>query len=106
MVLTAGPMHPLPQVYWSQVDPPRIKRAPVRGTGEDDEVVIQTSIALPESLVIDPYAMNLYWVDSALDKIEVVGITETNRYRRVLVRTGKKPQGLALDLLNRWQHTN
>ena len=89
------------QVYWSQVGPPQIRRAPVHGTEGEEEVVIQTSISLPESLAIDAYAMNLYWVDSALDKVEVVGIGETNRYRKVLVQTGRKPQGLALDLLNR-----
>ncbi len=83
------------------MDPPQIRRAPVHGTEGEEEVVIQTSISLPESLAIDAYAMNLYWVDSALNKIEVVGIGETNRYRKVLVQTGRKPLGLALDLLNR-----
>ncbi len=88
------------QVYWSMENPPQILRSSLNTPG-DEEVFIQTSIAFPESLVVDPYAMNLYWVDSVLDKIEVVGITESNRYRRVLVRTGVKPQGLALDLVNR-----
>ena len=55
---------------------------------------------MPESLAVDPYSMNLYWVDSKLDKIEVYGLEKG--YRRVLVWTGSKPQGLALDLRNRW----
>lgn len=89
---------PLSQVYWSQVDPPQIRRASLDGTGE--ETIIDTSISVPESLAVDPYSMNLYWVDSKLDKIEVYGLEKG--YRRVLVWTGSKPQGLALDLRNRW----
>lgn len=86
------------QVYWSQLEPPRIMRAVLDGSRED--TLIQTSISLPESLAVDPYSENLYWVDSNLDKIEVYGLKSERR--KVLVNTGLKPQGLALDLRNRY----
>ena len=72
-------------------------RAVLDGSGE--KILIQTSLSLPESLAVDPYSGNLYWVDSNLDKIEVYGLE--SRHRKVLVNTGLKPQGLALDLRNR-----
>lgn len=77
-----------------------IQRASLDGSGVP-ETIVQTSIALPESLAIDPHSHTLYWVDSALDQIQVLGLTEGQGFRRVVVQTGRKPRGLALDLTNR-----
>jgi len=63
--------------------------------------VVSTSISFPQGLAIDPYDMNLFWVDSKLDKIEVVSLTGSDSggyYRKVIVETGLQPHGIALDL--------
>lgn len=68
--------------------------------GGDVTVFINSSISHPESLVIDSYGRNLYWIDSGLDKIEVVRL-ENNRVRKVLFNSDlSHPQGLALDFMN------
>ena len=72
-------MHPLlsslyyhpSQIYWTELNPPAIMSAFIIN-GTDRRVLINSSISHPESLAIDYFARNLYWIDSGLDKIEVV----------------------------------
>ena len=50
--------------------------------------------------MIDSYARNLYWIDSGLDRIEVVSLSNS-RTRKVLFNSElSQPQGLALDVFN------
>ena len=87
------------QVYWTEVDPPAIMSAYIIN-GTDERVLINTSISRPESLAIDHFARNLYWIDSGLDKIEVVRL-DSSHTRKVLFDSDlSHPQGLALDPLN------
>ena len=68
--------------------------------GSDVRPFISSSISHPESLVIDSFAGNLYWIDSGLDRIEVVRL-DNSYARKVLFDTDLvQPQGLALDVVN------
>ena len=68
--------------------------------GSDVQPFINSSICHPESLVIDSFAGNLYWIDSGLDRIEVVRL-DNSYARKVLFDTDLvQPQGLALDVVN------
>ena len=68
--------------------------------GSDVRPFISSSISHPESLVIDSFAGNLYWIDSGLDRIEVVRL-DNSHARKVLFDTDLvQPQGLALDVVN------
>ena len=81
------------------MDPPAIKSAYIID-GSEVRVFINSSISHPESLVIDSFANNLYWIDSGLDRIEVASLSNS-RTRKVLFNSElSHPQGLALDLVN------
>lgn len=81
------------------MDPPAIKSAFILDGG-DVRVFINSSISHPESLVIDSFANNLYWIDSGLDRIEVASLSNS-RARKVLFSSDlSHPQGLALDVVN------
>ena len=68
--------------------------------GTDVRVFINSSISHPESLVVDSFAHNLYWIDSGLDRIEVASL-DNSRARKVLFDSDlSHPQGLALDVMN------
>ena len=87
------------QVYWTELDPPAIMSAYIIN-GTDERVLINSSISHPESLAIDHFARNLYWIDSGLNKIEVVRL-DSSHTRKVLFNSDlSHPQGLALDVLN------
>ena len=87
------------QVYWTELDPPAIMSAFIID-GSDVRPFINSSISHPESLVIDSFAGNLYWIDSGLDRIEVVRI-DNSYARKVLFDSDLvHPQGLALDVIN------
>ena len=83
-------------VYWTQRDPPAIWRSMLDGEGQ--EAFITESISLPQGIVISDEGTNLYWADSALDKIEVVSLYEDAFHRRTLIDTGlDHPIGLAIN---------
>ena len=89
----------LHQIYWTEVNPPAIKRAYANGTVV--ETFIGTGLKHPEGIAVDSYSRNLYWVDSALNRIEVARLSDS-KYRRVLFSNDlDHPQGLALDLSQR-----
>ncbi|PIK41449.1 putative sortilin-related receptor isoform X3 [Apostichopus japonicus] len=66
--------------------------------GQEETVLISNDIEMVEGLAFDWLALNLYWLDSALDKIEVA--RHDGRLRRTLVSDDvnlDQPRGLALD---------
>ena len=87
------------QVYWTELDPPAIMSAYIIN-GTDKCVLINTSISHPESLAIDHFARNLYWIDSGLNKIEVVRLDSSHTRKVLFTSDLSHPQGLALDALN------
>ncbi len=58
------------QVYWTETSPPCIKRANFNGS--QVEVFINSSIARPEGIAVDPYAGNLYWMDARLNTLVIL----------------------------------
>ncbi len=84
-------------IYWSQRNPPAIFQS--RLNGEDYKAVITDSIALPKGLVVSDDGKNLYWVDSSIDKIEVISMAFNAPHpRRTLVDTGlDHPIGLTIN---------
>lgn len=83
-------------VYWSQQTPPAIVRSRLDGIAH--EVIINNSIALPVGVAVNNDGSTLYWVDAALDKIEVVSLGMTAHKRRVIVDTGlDHPKGIAIN---------
>ena len=87
------------QVYWTELDPPAIMSAYIIG-GTDRRVLINTSISHPESLAIDYFGRNLYWIDSGLNKIEVVRLDSSHTRKVLFTSDLSHPQGLALDVSN------
>jgi hypothetical protein len=90
-------------VYWDESSPPAIKRSEI-DSGEVD-TFISTDIRRVSGMAVDPFSRNLYWSDSALDRIEVVSLSSNDRdgrrARRVLVSGDvHTPQSLSLDLRN------
>ena len=95
-------------VYWTEHDPPAIKRATLDGSVQ--EIVVNTGIRRPEGIAVDSFHGNLYWADSALNRIEVMALPDVSGggggggvaiggSRRVLFDTNlDHPQGLALDI--------
>ena len=86
----------LHQIYWAEVDPPAIRRA--FANGSHMETFIGTGLRHPEGLAVDSYSRNLYWVDSALNRIEVVRLSDRTNRRVLFSSDLDHPQGLALDL--------
>ncbi|CAI8020827.1 Low-density lipoprotein receptor-related protein 6 [Geodia barretti] len=94
-------------VYWDEMSPPAIKRSEI-DSGEVD-TFISTDIRRVSGLAVDPFSRNLYWSDSALDRIEVVSLSSNDRdgrrARRVLVSGDiHTPQSLSLDLMNGYMY--
>ena len=86
------------QIYWAEVNPPAIKRAYVNGSNV--ETFIGTGLKHPEGIAVDSYSRNLYWVDSALNRIEVARLSDSKNRRVLFSDELDHPQGLALDLNN------
>ena len=86
----------LRQIYWTEVDPPAIKRAYFNGSSV--ETFIGTGLKYPKGVAVDSYSQNLYWVDSALNRIEVARLSNSKNRRVLFSSYLDHPQGLALDL--------
>jgi low-density lipoprotein receptor-related protein 1 (alpha-2-macroglobulin receptor) len=60
------------------------------------EVVVQTGLATAEGLAVDWIGLNLYWVESNLDQIEVAKLNGS--FRRTLIAGDmESPRAIALD---------
>lgn len=86
----------LRQIYWTEVDPPAIKRVHINGSNV--ETFIGTGLKYPKGVAVDSYSRNLYWVDSALNRIEVARLSNSKNRRVLFSSHLDHPQGLALDL--------
>lgn len=59
-------------------------------------MVVQTGLATAEGLAVDWIGLNLYWVESNLDQIEVARLNGS--YRRTLIAGDmESPRAIALD---------
>ena len=86
------------QIYWTEVHPPAIKRAHINGSNV--ETFIETGLKHPKGIAVDSYSRSLYWVDSALNRIEVARLSDSKNRRVLFSDELDHPQGLALDLNN------
>ncbi|KAL9703738.1 hypothetical protein quinque_007256 [Culex quinquefasciatus] len=85
------------QIFWTDVIDDKIFRGTLIGDSLSNvEAVVQSGLSTAEGLAVDWIGMNLYWIDSNLDQIEVA---KTNgSYRRTLVAGDMvNPRAIALD---------
>ncbi|XP_055528067.1 prolow-density lipoprotein receptor-related protein 1 [Wyeomyia smithii] len=85
------------QIFWTDVLDDKIFRGTLSGDSLSNvEAVVQSGLSTAEGLAVDWIGMNLYWIDSNLDQIEVA---KTNgSYRRTLVAGDMvNPRAIALD---------
>lgn len=85
------------QIFWTDVIDDKIFRGTLTGDSLSNvEAVVQSGLSTAEGLAVDWIGMNLYWIDSNLDQIEVA---KTNgNYRRTLVAGDMvNPRAIALD---------
>uniref|UniRef100_A0A8C5FAY8 Nidogen 2 n=1 Tax=Gadus morhua TaxID=8049 RepID=A0A8C5FAY8_GADMO len=66
------------KVYWSDLSGRTISRASLTH-GAEPEVLINTDLASPEGLAVDPSRRLMFWVDSAPDKIERANLDGSGR---------------------------
>ncbi|XP_055692338.1 low-density lipoprotein receptor-related protein 1 [Lutzomyia longipalpis] len=85
------------QIYWTDVIDDKIYRASLIGDSLTNvEAVVQSGLSTAEGLAVDWIGMNLYWVDSNLDQIEVAKVNGS--FRRTLVAGDmESPRAIALD---------
>ncbi|XP_049539126.1 low-density lipoprotein receptor-related protein 1B [Anopheles darlingi] len=87
------------QIFWSDVLDDKIYRGTLRNdTLSNVEAVVQSGLSTAEGLAVDWVGLNIYWIDSNLDQIEVA---KTNgSFRRTLVAGDMvNPRAIALDPL-------
>ncbi|KAJ6647666.1 Prolow-density lipoprotein receptor-related protein 1, partial [Pseudolycoriella hygida] len=86
-------------VFWTDVIDDKIFRGFLVGdTIRNTEAVVQSGLSTTEGLAVDWVALNLYWVDSNLDQIEVARINGS--FRRTIVAGGiESPRAIVLDPL-------
>ncbi|XP_052902166.1 low-density lipoprotein receptor-related protein 1 [Anopheles moucheti] len=85
------------QIFWSDVMDDKIYRGTLKNdTLSNVEAVVQSGLSTAEGLAVDWIGMNIYWIDSNLDQIEVA---KTNgSFRRTLVAGDMvNPRAIALD---------
>ncbi|XP_053679237.1 low-density lipoprotein receptor-related protein 1 [Anopheles nili] len=85
------------QIFWSDVMDDKIYRGILKNdTISNVEAVVQSGLSTAEGLAVDWIGMNIYWIDSNLDQIEVA---KTNgSFRRTLVAGDMvNPRAIALD---------
>ncbi|XP_055591150.1 low-density lipoprotein receptor-related protein 1 [Uranotaenia lowii] len=85
------------QIFWTDVIDDKIFRGTLTGDSLSNvEAVVQSGLSTAEGLAVDWIGMNLYWIDSNLDQIEVA---KTNgSYRRTLVAGDMvNPRAITLD---------
>lgn len=84
-------------IFWTDVIDDKIYKGTLLGDSISHvEVVVHSGLSTAEGLAVDWIGLNLYWVDSNLDQIEVAKIR--GQYRKTLV-AGKmdSPRAIALD---------
>lgn len=84
-------------IFWTDVIEERIyKGTIVNGTITNMDIVVQTGLATAEGLAIDWIGLNIYWVESTLDHIEVANMNGT--YRKTLIAGEmESPRAIAVD---------
>lgn len=85
------------QIFWTDVIEDKIYRGTVVGDSiRNVDPVVQSGLSTAEGLAVDWIGLNLYWVDSNLDQIEVAQVNGS--FRRTLV-AGEiyNPRAIALD---------
>lgn len=80
------------RIYWS--DKKMIMRAYMNGS--DPERVVELGLASPEGIAVDWQAHNIYWVDSASNRIEVARLSGSSR-RTLLWQELYAPHSIVLD---------
>ncbi|XP_058520574.1 low-density lipoprotein receptor-related protein 2 [Ochotona princeps] len=82
------------RIFWSDANQGKTWSAFQNGT--DRRVVIDSGVAMTQSVAVDWIGCNLYWTDYALETIEVSRIDGS--HRTVLIsKNVSNPRGLALD---------
>lgn len=85
------------QIFWTDVIDDKIYRGTLIGESIGNvEAVVQSGLSTAEGLAVDWIGMNLYWIDSNLDQIEVALVNGS--FRRTLVAGEmESPRAIALD---------
>lgn len=84
-------------IFWTDVIEERIYRGTiVNGAITNVDIVVQTGLATAEGLAIDWIALNIYWVESTLDHIEVANMNGSSR-RTLIAGDMESPRAIALD---------
>ncbi|XP_067627209.1 prolow-density lipoprotein receptor-related protein 1 isoform X1 [Eurosta solidaginis] len=85
------------QIFWTDVIDDKIYRGHLVGESlRKVEAVVHSGLSTTEGLAVDWIGMNLYWVDSNLDQIEVAKLNGS--FRRTLVAGDmESPRAIALD---------
>ena len=84
-------------IFWTDVIEERIyKGTIVNGTITNVDMVVQTGLATAEGLAVDWIGMNIYWVESTLDHIEVANMNGSSR-RTLIAGDMESPRAIAVD---------
>lgn len=85
-------------IFWTDVIEERIYRGTIAGSGpiNNVETIVQAGLATAEGLAIDWIGLNIYWVESTLDHIEVANINGTSR-RTLIAGDMESPRAIAVD---------
>jgi low-density lipoprotein receptor-related protein 1 (alpha-2-macroglobulin receptor) len=85
------------QIFWTDVIDDKIYRGYLIGDSLSNvEAVIQAGLSTAEGLAVDWIGLNLYWVDSNLDQIEVAKINGSFR-KTLIAGEMESPRAIALD---------
>lgn len=85
------------QIFWTDVIDDNIYRGTLIGESLNNvEAVVQSGLSTAEGLAVDWIGLNLYWVDSNLDQIEVAKINGSFR-RTIIASDMTNPRAMALD---------
>ncbi|XP_037895975.1 low-density lipoprotein receptor-related protein 1B isoform X2 [Glossina fuscipes] len=85
------------QIFWTDVIDDKIYRGQLMGEVlHKVEAVVHSGLSTTEGLAVDWIGLNLYWIDSNLDQIEVAKLNGS--FRRTLVAGDmESPRAIALD---------
>lgn len=84
-------------IFWADVIEERIYRgALINGVVPNVDVIVQTGLATAEGLAVDWVGLNIYWVESSLDHIEVASINGSFR-RTLIAGSMESPRAISLD---------
>lgn len=85
------------QIFWTDVIDDKIYRGQLMGESlHKVEAVVHSGLSTTEGLAVDWIGMNLYWIDSNLDQIEVAKLNGS--FRRTLIAGDmESPRAIALD---------